>query len=109
MGDEESTELSSHEVMMWLSDVETARFVAFQELFESDGWRLMKEFAQAKVTETLVAGANAQTWEASRVALGARTAWQAVAEADNQFMSSFEQLARANRDEAAEAKEGFPE
>ncbi len=106
MGDEENVEMSSHEVMMWLSDVETARYVAFQELFETDGWKLFKEYAQAKVTEFGVAGANAQTWEANRVALGARVAWDEVAKAADSFMNSFEQLARSNRDEAAEAKAG---
>jgi hypothetical protein len=87
MGDEEK--MSSHEIMKWLGDAERQRFVAFQELFESDGWRLFKDFAAAKVTERLVAGANAKTWEENRLALGARIAWDEVARADNEFMNSF--------------------
>jgi hypothetical protein len=103
--DEENVGMSSHEVMMWLDDVERDRFVKFQELFESDGWRLLKNIAVAKVTEHGVLGANAKTWEDNRVALGARTAWEDVANASDTFMSSFEQVALQNKEAAADTEE----
>lgn len=96
----EPVDLSSHEIMMWLADVERSRYVAFQELFECDGWRLFKDFALAKVTEFGVKGANAPTWEANRAALGARLAWEEVSKAAEDFMKSFEQVALQNKEEA---------
>ena len=90
--------------MKWLGDEERDRFVKFQELFETAGWQLLSEFSHAKVTERMVAGANAKSWEENRLALGQRLAWAEIANAAQTFMSSFEQLAESNK-EAAETPE----
>ena len=48
MGEEEV--MSTHELMSWLTDVERDRFVKFQELFETPGWELLVQQAQAQVS-----------------------------------------------------------
>jgi hypothetical protein len=106
MGDEETIEMSSQEVMAWLGDAERDRFVKFQGLFEADGWRLYREFALAKVFEHSVTGANAKTWEENRVAFGARRAWDDVAASADEFMKSFERLAHQNKMDAQPEADG---
>ncbi len=90
----EEESLSSHEIMANIGEEALQRFVAFQELFETSGWKLIEEYAQGKSTVALYQGSDAPTWEDNRVAKGYRTAWDEIANLAAQTMNEFEQLAR---------------
>ena len=102
--------IQSHEVMRWLSDdVQRQRYAAVQETFETDGWRLIVEYALARAFEAGVRGANAQSWEQNREALGARKAWDEVSTLATAWMNEFEEVARQNKLAAVEPSEDAPE
>lgn len=93
--------MPTHEIMGWLDDKERDRFVKFQETFETAGWRLITEFANAKIVQHGVDGANAATWEKVLENRGARQAWEQVSKLADEFMQAFENMAEANKSEAA--------
>lgn len=97
--------MPTHEIMAWLPDQERDRFVKLQETFETAGWKLIEEYALAKVSHHGVAGANASTWEESRKNLGARLAWDEVTRMADEFMTAFENAAQAARESSEEAVE----
>lgn len=89
--------MPTHELMSWLDDKERDRFVKFQETFETAGWRLIVEFANAKVVQHGVDGANAPSWEKVLENRGSRQAWEQVAKLADEFMMAFEQMAESNK------------
>lgn len=89
--------MPTHELMSWLDDAERDRFVKFQETFESSGWRLIVEYATAKVVQHGIDGANATTWEKVLENRGARQAWDQVSKLADEFMTAFEQMAEASK------------
>lgn len=93
---EQEPELSSQEIMANLNDEERSRYVALQETFETDGWKILAQYATAKAFEAGVRGANAATWEACKEAYGERMAWQEVESLDTSMLKAFENLALAN-------------
>lgn len=98
------TAMPTHELMSWLGDAERDRFVKLQETFESAGWKLIVEYANAKTLQHGVDGANAQTWDKCVENRGARYAWQQVMQLHDEFMNAFENAAReAQMANAAEA------
>jgi hypothetical protein len=98
-------ELNTHETMKFLTDVERERFVAFQAMFESTGWKLLAQYAQAEAAAALTRGAYAKTWEESKVASGNRDIWLTVANLENQFMSEFELIADERRDQDSQSSD----
>lgn len=100
--DEATAAMPTHELMAWLSDVERDRFVKLQETFETDGWRLVVEYARGKVVQHGVDGSNAATWEKTNEHRGARAAWDQVAHLADEFMNAFEQAARLAQEDAAD-------
>lgn len=98
-------EMSTAELMSYLSDAERDRFVKFQETFESAGWPLVVQIAQAKVTYYVVAASNAKTWEEVNEARGARKAWEEVAAFADECMNSFANSAQLAKEDATEAPE----
>ena len=105
VGPDVESVMPTHELMSWLGDAERDRFVKMQETFETDGWRLIREYALAKITEHVVNGANAKSWDDTRAHLGARLAWDQVSKMDADFMNAFEQAALAAREEASGSQE----
>jgi ethanolamine ammonia-lyase small subunit len=101
--EEASDAMSTHEIMKWLNDAERDRFVKLQETFESDGWKILREYAQAQVAMNGIAGANAKTWEENRVAYGTRSAWDSVSRLEDEFMNAFELSAREAQQSQAES------
>lgn len=93
--------MPTHELMSWLDDAERDRFVKFQETFETAGWRLITEYANAKIVQHGVDGANASTWEQVLENRGSRKAWEQVAKLADEFMTAFENMAEANKSEAS--------
>jgi len=107
---EDKDTIQSHEVMRWLSDdVQRQRYAAAQETFETDGWKLIVEYALARAFEAGLRGANAQSWEQNREALGARKVWDEVASLGSAWMNEFEEVARQNKLAAVESSEDVPE
>jgi hypothetical protein len=100
-----SEEMSTAELMSWLNDAERDRFVKFQETFESAGWPLVVQIAQAKVVQHTLEAANATTWEAVCEARGARRAWEQVAAFADECMNSFANSAQLAKEDAAEQQE----
>ena len=101
--------MTSQEIMANLDDAARDRFVKFQETFESLGWKLVVEHAQAKVFEHGVLGANAKTWEACNEHRGARLAWDRVSKLADEFMNAFEQAAwQAKLDKTSSETEESP-
>lgn len=93
----------THETLKNLDDTTRARFVAFQGLFETDGWRMLVEYAEAKALAALHEGANAQTWEHNRYALGVRAVWSEVANLETQFMNEFRAIAEQAKQSAEDS------
>jgi len=93
-------QMTSHEIMKWLDDAALDRFVKFQELFETAGWRLMEEYANAQSNAAILAGANCLTWDENRLHKGARVVWDEIANAHATFMREFALMAADARDES---------
>ena len=107
VGPDAPAAMPTHELMSWLDERERDRFVKFQETFETAGWRLVTEFASAKIVQHGVDGANASSWEKVLENRGARMAWEQVSKLAEEFMSAFEHMAEANRSEASAEKDGL--
>lgn len=95
-------EVNSHEIMKWLNDMQRDRFVKFQALFESDGWPLIVEMAQAYSAAHAAQQTVAKTWEEVLVARGSQRVWAAVANWADTVMTEFEVVA----EQAKEADAG---
>lgn len=98
-------DLNTHETMKFLTDTERDRFVKFQALFESDGWHLLVEYAQAKAAEATQRAALADSWENNRLAVGYRGAWGEISNIENQFMNEFDAIAAERREESDNSTE----
>ncbi|OGT57400.1 MAG: hypothetical protein A3E01_07165 [Gammaproteobacteria bacterium RIFCSPHIGHO2_12_FULL_63_22] len=107
VGPDESAAMPTHELMSWLDERERDRFVKFQETFESAGWRLVTEFASAKIVQHGVDGANASSWEKVLENRGSRLAWEQVSKLAEEFMTAFEQMAETSRAEANAEQDGL--
>ena len=94
------SELNSHEVMKWLTDKQRDRFVKFQALFESDGWPMVVEMAQAYATAYLLQQGTAKTWDEVLQARGANRVWTAVANMADEVMNEFQVAAEQAQDDA---------
>jgi hypothetical protein len=104
MGDEaEDVKMPTHELMAYLNDMERDRFVKLQETFETDGWRLLSQYANEKVIYHGVQGSNATSWEKVNEHRGARETWRQVARWADEFMNAFEAAALLAKTEAADA------
>jgi hypothetical protein len=93
-------DLNTHETMKLLTAEERERFVAFQSMFESDGWRLLMQYTTAKYNAAVLRGANASSWEDNRQAAGYRDAWAEVSNMETQFMNEFAAIADERRGDA---------
>lgn len=79
-----------------LTDEQKDRFFKLERLFESPGWALVQEWAQAQrenVTSRLI---SANTWEQNRLMSGARSAFMLLENLQNATEAEFEALADAN-------------
>ncbi len=93
--------LSTLDVMTNLDDRQRARYVAFQETFESSGWPLVIEWAQVKTLEAMQEASVAPTWEQTLIARGRRQVWEEIQNLATMFMNEFALVAQQN----AEAQE----
>jgi hypothetical protein len=98
-------DMSTAELMSYLNDVERDRFVKFQETFETAGWPLVVQIAQAKVVQHTFECANAKSWEEVCEARGARRAWEQVAAFADECMNSFANSAQLAKEDATEHPE----
>lgn len=97
-----SDEMPTHELMSWLNDVERDRFVKLQETFETPGWKLIVEYANAQVIQHGIAGANAASWDDCLLHRGERVAWDRVAKLDTEFMNAFHLAAQEAQQRSAD-------
>ena len=95
--------LTPMEVMQNLDDKQRARYVAFQEVFDTDGWKQIEEWAELKALEAEKAGMNADFEPEWRRAQGARIAWNEVSRLAEMFLNQFENVALQNKIDAEEA------
>lgn len=102
MANDDTSAMPTHEIMAFLDDVSRERFVKFQEVFETEGWKLIEEYANAQITVHGIEGSNGKTWEDVLLHRGQRLAFQVVANWHNEFMTAFEAQAQQAK-EAAEA------
>ena len=105
MEQEEVSFLSATEIAQHLGEKELDRFLKLQELFETPGWKLLQEYAQAQAFAALTAGAAAQSWEQNRVQYGMRLVWDDISNMDTRMMNEFEQLALSNREDSEAEQE----
>lgn len=100
--------MSDAEIMEYLDDTAKDRYLKLQRTFESDGWALLVEYAQAKAFQAGVEGANAKSWDDNRRAYGNRQAWEEMAQFADAFMNEFEMVAQQNKEAVAETfAEGY--
>lgn len=78
-----------------LTDDEKERYVKAETLFESEHWHVIKTMAEEQSEQALVRGANAQTWDDNRVALGQRLVWEYIATLNETYENEFSQQADA--------------
>lgn len=105
MTDETRAELPLNEMMSFLSDAERDRFVKLQETFESDGWRLIVDYANAKAVQHGIDGSNAASWDKCLENRGARFAWDQVSKLADEFMNAFYASAWNNKNNASDTEE----
>jgi hypothetical protein len=96
--DEDQDLMLDQDIPQWLSDTAKENFLKLRSMFESDGWKLVMDFAGKKANEALLKGAEAVTWELNRVWHGQRRAWTDLATFETQVVNEFRQLAIQNRD-----------
>ena len=96
---EENGHLDSMEVLKWLNDEERERFLKFEEVFGTAGWKLLSEWAGLKALEQMQNAANSTTWDRTCRAQGARIAYQEVADWATSFMAEFSALASERAEE----------
>lgn len=88
------------EITEYLDEVQLDRYLKFQHVFESDGWKLVEEWAQAQSVAASIGGANASSWDNNRIEYGKRIAYDAVANMATQFLNEFSVVAEQNKEEA---------
>ena len=69
------------------------RYSKLESLFEHPGWAIVEQWAQLNADEHRDRAAFAQTWDANRVSVGARTAFALVVNLRNATEAEFAQLA----------------
>lgn len=62
-----------------LDDASKERYVKLERMFDTPGWAIIEEWAKTNAQQQLLQGAYAGTWEANRMAAGARLVYESVA------------------------------
>ena len=97
--------IDSMEILKHLGEQETKNFLAFEELFGSDGWKLVLHYANQQSINEGFNGANAKSWEDNRVAFGARKTWDHLLNMESVVMSLFADAATTAQAAAEEEAE----
>lgn len=63
------------EDLVHLDAAQKDRYMALERLFESDGWHIVKAWADQCAGEHLLRIVNSTSWDQNRVAVGARIAF----------------------------------
>lgn len=96
--------LDMHEIQ-YLTDAQKERYMLLQRFFESEYWPLFRSWAAASANEWTLRQLNAASWDANRVALGARGAFETIGTLEEATDLEFANYAK----EAQEALEAEPE
>jgi len=91
-----------NELSLHLTEEEKERWHKLRSVFESDGWPLIKEWAQGQVTLATISGANAVSWDVNRVAYGTRLAWEEVANFEDRVANEYAAVAEQRAEAALE-------
>ena len=95
----------SLEDLMYLPDEHKDRYRNYEQGFDSPFWKDLKALAESEVVNAAQRGANADTWENNRIALGARLIWEYIAHMEDAIENEFRQyidqqrIATQSRDE----------
>jgi hypothetical protein len=76
-----------------LTNEQRARYRVLEALFESEGWKLIKEQLVSSAQQQEQRMLNAQNWDTHRHAAGARAAYAQVVSLPEMVENEFEQLA----------------
>lgn len=97
-GADEDAGLSEQDILAHLSDEERERFLAVQETFSTDGWRILAELATARGLSSGIEGSNAGAYDegvATRCAraYGALQVWKEIEGWADAWYNTFAALA----------------
>lgn len=81
----------------FLTDQQKERFSALEAVFRLPGWKLIEDWANANADIMRYRGADASNWDTNRLALGARTAFEQLAQFQESTEREFEQMADDNK------------
>lgn len=76
----------------FLTDQQKERFSALEAVFRLPGWKLIEDWANANAEIMRYRGADASNWDTNRLALGARTAFEQLAQFQESTEREFEQM-----------------
>lgn len=91
--------------LMHLTDAQRQRFRALEQMFESDGWKHIVEFAKAEANSHEQRLINAPSWDVHRFSAGARAAYSVFVGLQEHFENEYAAVAQ----QAAESKVTFVE
>jgi hypothetical protein len=100
MADAQTTQLSMED-LQHLSDQDKQNYMNLCRMFESEGWKLVKKWAQLNADDSFKRIAWANTWEENRKAFGAHQAFVSMLNIEDATELDYRVMA----DEARGAKE----
>jgi len=77
--------------LLYLPDEQKSRYRAYEQGFDTPFWKDLKELAEGEIENATLRGANAESWESNRIALGARIVWQYIATLEDAVENEFRQ------------------
>ena len=87
-----------------LTPDQSARYAAFEELFDSKGWKYIMEWAKGQETYARNAAAHANSWDENRICVGREETYKQFVNLSKGILAEFEVIAdaKANADEEDE-------
>jgi hypothetical protein len=93
------------EDLAFLDANQKERYMALERLFESDGWHIVKAWADTCCGEALNRIVNSQSWDQNRVAVGARIAYLHMLNLESATEAEFTQYVEQAKEAKVDAEE----
>lgn len=88
--------MDTMEILKNLTADQQESFIKLEETFGTDGWGLLKKWAEDRAVAAKDRAAYAGSWEENRIAVGAEQVYLQIASLGDSFVTEFAELAEAN-------------
>ena len=97
--------MDAMELLKWMPDDSKDRFLAYEDVFGSAGWKQIVEWAAFQGEQAMIRAATAGKWEENRVAYGQGLVYNEIMNMADRVLNEYENIAEtAKTDSEVEAE-----